>query len=153
MGCGRSADFACSDIRTKLPKHVLDEIMSAHFSPVDQNPASSFFLQATTSYCPRRGKYPKRERVIMHRQRLIFGIFLFVLPIEAQSNRALPPNRSEDAGNLLPPHDYSSLLAQHQGTSPAAGRAMYRWSVAAVLRKASRMQPVVGGLRFRMVVL
>ena len=69
----------------------------------------------------------------MHKQWLIFAIFLFVLPMEAQSNQAMPPNGSEVAGNLLPPHDYSSLLAQHQGTSPAAGRTLCRWSVAAVL--------------------
>jgi hypothetical protein len=68
----------------------------------------------------------------MHRQQLLLAMLFLVLPIEAQSNQALPPNVPEVAGDLIPPHDNNSILVQPQATAPA-GRAFYRWSVAAVL--------------------
>lgn len=90
----------------------------------------------------------------MHRQQLLFAMLFLVPPIAAQSNQALPPNAPGVAGNLIPPHENSSILVQPQETTPA-GRTLYRWSVAAVLAgsaadaasgwKAEEANPVLAG--------
>jgi hypothetical protein len=93
----------------------------------------------------------------MRKRRLIFAIGLFALPIEAQSNQDLPPaplKAPEIAGNLISPHDNSSMLVHAQAIGPA-GRTLYRWSIAAVLAgsvadaatawRAQEANPVVAG--------
>jgi hypothetical protein len=79
----------------------------------------------------------------VHRQQLFFVTLLLALPMEAQSNQALPPNVPGVAGTLIPAHDNNSIRVPPQTTGPVE-RTLYRWSVAAVLAGASRTQPVVG---------
>ena len=90
----------------------------------------------------------------MHKPGLILAALFFVLRIEAQSDRTLPLNVPEVAGNLIPTQDNNSILVQPQATGPV-GRTLYRWSVAAVLAgsvadaatgwRAEEANPVVAG--------
>jgi len=69
---------------------------------------------------------------MMHGQRLLFAMLLLVLPSQAQSNQALPPNVPDVAGNLIQMQDTNSILVRPRPIVPT-GQTLYRWSVAAVL--------------------
>ena len=93
----------------------------------------------------------------MHKHNLVFIIGLFVLPLKAQTNRALPEaplSSTQLAPPAIPPNYYNPALAQSPATVPS-GRTLYRWSVAAILAanaadaatswKTQEANPVIAG--------
>jgi len=103
----------------------------AHTLPVEEYLDLLFFFQRKL-LLPLHGKYLQGRDVMMHGQRLLFAMLLLVLPSQAQSNQALPPNVPDVAGNLIPMQDTNSILVRPRAIVPT-GQTLYRWSVAAVL--------------------